>query len=125
MDETSGKEMQALLLSLAKSIYYTITRLIFYDFPPHLLLFPFFQFLFLGNAQQVQLLRLLIYTAAREGAQQFIEMILSTSAGRLVFNAYKDSQPLPEVVARDHGHNETACYLEGVTRRYIIHRIES
>ena len=117
--------MQALLLSLAKSIYYTITRLIFFDFPLYLLLFPFFQFLFLGNAQQVQLLRLLIYTAAREGAQQFIEMILSTSAGRLVFNAYKDSQPLPEVVARDHGQNETACYLEGVTRRYIIHRIES
>ena len=49
-------------------------------------------------------------------------MIFSTSAGRLVFDAYKDSQPLPEVVARDHGHNKTACYLEGVTKRYIICR---
>ncbi|XP_066015100.1 uncharacterized protein [Pocillopora verrucosa] len=73
-----------------------------------------------GNAQQVQFLRLLIYNAAREGAQQFIEMILSTSAGRLVFNAYKDSRPLPEVVARDHGHNETACYLEGMTKRFSV-----
>ena len=117
--------MQAPLLGSAKSIYYIITRLIFYDFPLHFPLFPFFQFLFPGNAQQVQFLRLLIYNAAREGAQQFIEMILSTSAGRLVFNAYKDSRTLPEVVARDHGHNKTACYLEGVTRRYIIHRIES
>ena len=121
----AGKKMQAPLLGLAKSIYYIITRLIFYDFPLHFPLFPFFQFLFPGNAQQVQFLRLLIYNAAREGAQQFIEMILSTSAGRLVFNAYKDSRPLPEVVARDHGHNETACYLEGMTKRYIIHRIES
>lgn len=85
----------------------------------------FFQFLFPGNAQQVQFLRLLIYSAAREGAQQFLEMIFSTSAGRLVFDAYKDSRPLPEVVARDHGHNETACYLKGVTKRYIIHRTES
>ena len=121
----AGKKIQAPLLGLAKSIYYIITRLIFYDFPLHFPLFPFFQFLFPGNAQQVQFLRLLIYNAAREGAQQFIEMILSTSAGRLVFNAYKDSPPLPEVVARDHGHNETACYLEGMTKRYIIHRIES
>ena len=83
----------------------------------------FFQFLFPGNSQQVQFLCLLIHTAAREGAQQFIEMIFSTSAGRLVFDAYKDSQPLPEVVARDHGHNKTACYLEGVTKRYIICRL--
>ncbi|PFX16837.1 hypothetical protein AWC38_SpisGene18876 [Stylophora pistillata] len=71
-----------------------------------------------GNAQQVQFLCLLVYTAARKGAQQFIEMIFSTSAGRLVFSAYKDSGPLPEVVARDHGHNETACYLEDVAKRY-------
>ena len=117
--------MQGPLLGSAKSIYYTITRLVFYNFPLYFLLFPFFQFLFPGNAQQVQFLCLLIYSAAREGVQQFLEMILSTSAGRLVFDAYKDSRPLPEVVARDYGHNETACYLEGVTKRYIIHRTES
>ncbi|CAH3129484.1 unnamed protein product [Pocillopora meandrina] len=73
-----------------------------------------------GDAQQVQLLHLLIDTAAREGAQQFIEMIFSTSAGRLVFDASKDSRSLPEVVARYHGHNKTACYLEGVTKRFSV-----
>ena len=40
------KKMQAPLLGLAKSIYYTITRLIFYDFPLHFPLFPFFNFYF-------------------------------------------------------------------------------
>ena len=80
----------------------------------------YFNFFFLGNAQQVQLLCLLVFTAAREGAQQFIEIIFSSSAGRLVFDAYKNSQPLPEVVANDHGHNKTACYLEGVTKRYMF-----
>lgn len=80
----------------------------------------YFNFFFLGNAQQVQLLCLLVFTAAREGAQQFIEIIFSSSAGRLVFDAYKNSQPLPEVVAKDHGHNKTACYLEGVTKRYMF-----
>ena len=91
-----------------------------FQFFSHISFVPFEKFLFPGDAQQVQLLHLLIDTAAREGAQQFIEMIFSTSAGILVFDAYKDSQPLPEVVARDHGHNKTACYLEGVTKRYII-----
>ena len=80
----------------------------------------YFNFFFLGNAQQVQLLCLLVFTAAREGAQQFIEIIFSSSAGRLVFDAYKNSQPLPEVVAKDHGHKKTACYLEGVTKRYMF-----
>ena len=107
------------------TVGYTITRLIFYDYFLFFVLFllNFFLFLFPGNAQQVQFLCLLIHTAAREGAQQFIEMIFSTSSGRLVFDAYKDSQPLPEVVARDHGHIKTACYLEGVTKRYIICRL--
>lgn len=103
-------------------MFYTITRLIFCNFFPifPLFLLKIFLFLFPGDAQQVQLLHLLIDTAAREGAQQFIEMIFSTSAGRLVFDASKDSRSLPEVVARYHGHNKTACYLEGVTKRYII-----
>lgn len=45
-------------------------------------------------------------------------MIFSTSAGRLIYNAYNDSRPLPEVIARDHGHNKTACYLKDVAKRY-------
>ena len=67
------------------------------------------------------MLRLLVYEAAESGAQQFIEMIFTSSAGRIVFDTYKDSSPLPEVIARNHGHEETARYLEEVTTRYIFH----
>ena len=51
------------------------------------------------------------------GAQQFIEIIFNTSSGRVVFDVYKERSPLPEVVARDHGNEETARYLEGITKR--------
>ena len=84
-----------------------------------------FNFLLLVDAEQVQLLYSLVVTAAKEGAQQFIEIIFSSSAGRLVFDAYKNSQPLPEVVAKYHGHIKIACYLEGVTKRYMFRRIWS
>ena len=67
------------------------------------------------------MLRLLVYEAAESGAQQFIEMIFTSSAGRIVFDTYKDSSLLPEVIARNHGHEETAHYLEEVTTRYIFH----
>ncbi|XP_066015948.1 uncharacterized protein [Pocillopora verrucosa] len=50
-----------------------------------------------GNAQQVQFLGLLVFAAAREDAQQFIKNTFPSSAGKLVFDACKDSQPLPEV----------------------------
>ena len=77
-----------------------------------------------GSTQPVQVLRLLVYTAAEIGAQQFIEMIFSTSAGRVVFDAYKDSSQLPEVIARKRGHEETANYLEDITARYISISLE-
>ena len=76
------------------------------------------EYIFLGFKQQVQLLCLLVYTAAKEGAQQFIELIFASSTGRMVFDAYRESSPLPEVIARDHGNEETARYLEDVTKRY-------
>ena len=66
------------------------------------------------------MLRLLVYAAAKSGGQQFLEMVLSSSAGRAVFDTYKDSLPLPEVIAKDHGNDETARYLEDVTKRYNI-----
>ena len=66
------------------------------------------------------MLQLLVYTAAKTGAQQFIEMIFTTSAARVVFDAYKDRTPLPEVVARNNGHQETAHYLEEITTRYLF-----
>jgi len=72
----------------------------------------------LVSTQPVNVLQLMIYAAAETGAQQFIEMIFSTSAGRIVFDAYKGRTPLPEVVARNQGHEETACYLENVTTRF-------
>ena len=65
----------------------------------------------------VQVLCLLIYAAAESGAQQFIEMILNSSAGRIVFDAYKDRLLLPEVIAKSHGNEETAHYLEDITKR--------
>ena len=70
-----------------------------------------------GHAQQVQLLCLLVYTAAKEGAQQFVEMIFSCSAGRIVFDAYKSNSQLPEVIAREHGNLGIARYFENITER--------
>ena len=74
-----------------------------------------------GSSQPVQELKSLVYTAAETGAQQVLEMLFTTSAGRIAFDAYKDSLRLPEVVARNCGHEETACYLEDITARYISH----
>lgn len=63
------------------------------------------------------MLSLIIYAAAEIGAQQFIEMIFTSSAGRVVFDVYKEKPVLPEVIAKDHGNEETAKYLEGITKR--------
>lgn len=63
------------------------------------------------------MLSLLVYAAAESGAQEFIDLIFTSSAGRIVFDAYKDSSTLPEVIAKDHGHEQTAHYLENVTKR--------
>ena len=63
------------------------------------------------------MLSLLVYVAAEIGAQQFLEILFTSSAGRVVFNSYKENLTLPEVIARDHGKEETANYLEDVTKR--------
>ena len=63
----------------------------------------------------------LLYKAAECGAQLFIELILNSSAGRVIFHEYKDSVPLPEVIARNHGHENTALYLEGINARLVTH----
>ncbi len=67
------------------------------------------------------MLRLLVYAAAECGAQQFVEMLFTSSAGRVVFDVYKDKPVLPEVIAKNHGNERTANYLEDVTKRYICH----
>ncbi|XP_022808809.1 uncharacterized protein LOC111345795 [Stylophora pistillata] len=72
-----------------------------------------------GHEQQVQLLCLLVYTAAKEGAQHFVETIFTCSVGRMVFDAYKSNSQLPEVIARENGKLETARYLENITYRLL------
>ncbi|XP_015755619.1 PREDICTED: uncharacterized protein LOC107335147 isoform X2 [Acropora digitifera] len=67
--------------------------------------------------QWVKILELLVYTAAQTGAKQFIEMIFSTSAQRIVFDSYKERARLPEDVARANGHCDLAEYLEDITIR--------
>ena len=68
--------------------------------------------------QSVELLHLMVYTAAQTGAQRFIEMVFSTSAGQVVFNSYKERNSLPEDVARANGHEE----LVYVHTRYCVKR---
>lgn len=63
------------------------------------------------------MLSLLVYVAAEIGAQEFLEIIFASSAGTVVFNYYKENLTLPEIIARDHGKEETANYLEDVTKR--------
>ena len=72
--------------------------------------------------QSVELLQLMVYTAAQTGAQRFIEMVFSTSVGQVVFNSYKNRNPLPEDVARANGHEELAQYLHKVHTRYCVKR---
>lgn len=68
-------------------------------------------------AWTVKLLQLLVYKAAEIDGQEFIEMIFSTSAGKVVFNSYRNSATLPEDVARANGHLALANYLQDVNSR--------
>ena len=65
-------------------------------------------------------LKLSVYAAAKFGAKQFLKTVFNSKAGRKVFNAYKDNPPLPEVIARKYGHEETASYLDEITIRYPL-----
>ncbi len=81
-----------------------------------------FTYRYLESSQPVEMLRLLVYAAAECGAQHFVEMLFTSSAGRVVFDAYKDKPVLPEVIAKNHGNEKTANYLEDVTKRYIFRK---
>ncbi|RMX38477.1 hypothetical protein pdam_00016786, partial [Pocillopora damicornis] len=71
-----------------------------------------------GNPlHSLQGLLLLVYTAAETDARQFIELVFNSSAGKVVFNAYRCTSPLPEDVARAFGHEDTAQYLESISKR--------
>ena len=83
-------------------------------------LFTFFHSGSLADTKQVQslkVLQLLVYTAAHEDTQLFLEMIFSTSAGKIVFDSYKDRTPLPEDVARANGHDKMTKFLQDVNKR--------
>ena len=70
--------------------------------------------------QSVELLQLMVYTAAQTDAQPFINMVFSTTAGQVVFNYYKDRTTLPQDVARANGPEELAQYLQDVHTRYCV-----
>ena len=65
-------------------------------------------------AWSVKLLQSLVYKAAEVGGQEFIQMIFSTSAGKVVFDSYRNNATLPEDVARVNGHSALADYLRDV-----------
>ena len=66
----------------------------------------------------VQVLQTLVDRAAECDAFDFLHMIFNTSAGKVVFDAYKDSSPLPEDTAKVNGHEKTAQFLRDVFQRY-------
>jgi len=68
----------------------------------------------------MDILRCLLYTAAEIGAEEFIQMIFSTSAGRIVFEAYKKESSLPEDMADANGYEDIAAFLRAITKRYIF-----
>ena len=72
-----------------------------------------------GYQHSVDVLTRLVYTAARIGVGEFIRMVFSTSAGRIVFEAYKNKSPLPENIADANGHDEIAASLRAITKRYL------
>ena len=67
--------------------------------------------------QSVKLLQVLVYKAAQVGGDKFIQVIFNTSAGKVVFNYYKNNARLPEHVARANGHKILAEYLQDVNNR--------
>ena len=58
------------------------------------------------------ILQLMVYVAAETNAQQFIQVLFSTSVGKAVFSYYRDNTRLPHHVAQDNGHKELAEYLD-------------
>ena len=75
-----------------------------------------------GNPlHSVQGLLLLVYAAAETDAREFIELVFNSLAGKVVFNAYRYNSPLPEDVARAFGYEDTAQYLESISKRYRVY----
>ncbi|XP_022781911.1 schlafen family member 11-like isoform X3 [Stylophora pistillata] len=69
------------------------------------------------DSWSIKLLTLLIYQAAEVDGFDFLEVVFSTSAGRVTFNNYKDNAIRPEDVARAYGHAILGDFLENVNKR--------
>lgn len=79
-----------------------------------IVIIPYF---FEGPSQAFHALAAIVFAAAKYDALEPIKIILGSSYGCAVVHAYKDSAKLPESIARDHGNDDTANYLEEVTAR--------
>ena len=62
----------------------------------------------------------LLCKAAECGAQQFIEKIFDLPTARKIFYSSKHKFELLEGIARNHGHEQTALYLQKITTRYNL-----
>ena len=71
-----------------------------------------------GVKNSVNVLRRLVFTAARIGAEQFIRLIFGTSAGHTVYETYKNESIFPEDIATSNGHDHIAAYLETQSKKY-------
>ena len=69
------------------------------------------------DSKSVKLLTLLIYKAAKNNSFEFVDLIFSTSVGKVVFSHYKNNPTQPEDVARANGHKTLGNYFESANRR--------
>lgn len=67
-----------------------------------------------GSTQPFETLKLAVCVAAKCGAMQFIKTVFSSKAGRAIC---KEIPLLPQLIAREHGYEEIANYLEELTTR--------
>ncbi|PFX11544.1 D-inositol 3-phosphate glycosyltransferase, partial [Stylophora pistillata] len=70
-----------------------------------------------NDALPEEILTLLVYKAAEIEGREFLEMVFSTSVGRVLFNHYRNNLTLPEDVARANGHTILGDFLEDVNER--------
>lgn len=68
-------------------------------------------FFYVGCTQSFETLELAVCVAAKCGAMQFIKTVFSSKAGRAI------CRKKPQLLAREHGYEEIANYLEELTTR--------
>lgn len=67
--------------------------------------------------QSLEVLEAFVYLAAQIEDEQFIEELLSSSAGRIIFETYKSQ--LPEDTTDGSGQGDEKCHLHEITKRYM------